>query len=64
MTLQIKVDNVYKMIGSRIFNYRVDVKFPCFKLTLTSVWPWHDSINQLSLISHLYFESKVNSMKL
>ena len=51
----LELDHGYKIIVSRIFNYRIDVKFPCFKLTLTPVWSVHYPINQLSPISHLFF---------
>ena len=27
----LELDHVYKLLVSRIFNYRIDVKFPCFK---------------------------------
>ena len=49
---------------SKYFNHLIDVKFPCLKLTMTPVWPWHDSIHQQTPISRFRFERQMNLMKL
>ena len=33
-------------------------------VTMTPVYPWHDSIHKRTPISRLHFERKMNSMKL
>ena len=40
------MQDFYKMIVPKNFNHLIDVKFPCLKLTMTPVWPWHNYIHQ------------------
>ena len=42
----VKMDDYYEMTVSKNFNRLIDVKFPSLKITMTPVWPWHDSIHQ------------------